>query len=407
MHVSVHFSRSRVAASVFSAAALSLGCVPSSPAASTVTVRVEGESSTLLPRTTVTLGGPEPVSGCTANSVAAAINLAVNGNWDHGEANKGGGDFTQTILGETHAFTRESDTWAEWVNYKWGGGICTDLLGDGGEVVMVADHEPEPFFAPTVLPLVVSGAPSSVQVGAPFTVKVDAIHTPEGAFAEMGQGTPQPASGVTVSGAGASGVTDANGNATLAVPSVGAATLGAAKPGLAPSAAFEICVHNGNDGNCGTTAPAGTFTQNAQVKGNAVVPALYSGPYAVVASTTGLLDSHVYSRRNAPRVLAGVVTAHTAVSSVGIELWRAYRGRCYSYDGTRERFMSAHCARGSFFKIPSASSFFKVSSQNRFSYLLPFALGRGEYVLDIEAIDAAGNRTTLARGTSRIRFYVR
>jgi hypothetical protein len=38
---------------------------------------------------------------------------------------------------------------------------------------------------------------------------------------------------------------------------------------------------------------------------------------------------------------------------------------------------------------------------------MPFALGRGEYVLDIEATDAAGNHTTLARGTSRIRFYVR
>jgi hypothetical protein len=34
-------------------------------------------------------------------------------------------------------------------------------------------------------------------------------------------------------------------------------------------------------------------------------------------------------------------------------------------------------------------------------------LGSGEYVLDIDATDVAGNRTALARGTSRIRFYVR
>jgi hypothetical protein len=106
-------------------------------------------------------------------------------------------------------------------------------------------------------------------------------------------------------------------------------------------------------------------------------------------------------------VLAGVVTAHTTVSSVSIELWRMFKGRCYAYDGMRERFMSAHCAHSSFFKIPGASSFFKVSGQSSFSYLMPFALGRGEYVLDIEATDAAGNHTTLARGSSRIRFYVR
>ncbi|HEV2923685.1 MAG TPA: hypothetical protein VGW98_06610 [Solirubrobacteraceae bacterium] len=402
-----HFSRARVVASAFSVAAFALACIPSALAAATVTVRVEGESSTLLPRTTVTLAAPEPVSGCPANSVAAAINLAVAGNWDHGEANKGGGDFTQTILGETHAFTHEADTWAEWVNYKWGGGICADLLSNGGEVVMVADHEPEPFFAPTVLPLLVSEAPASAQLRAPFTVKVEAVHTPEGAFAEQGQGTPKPASGVTVSGGGASSVTDASGVATLTLASVGGVTLRATRPGLAPSAQFEVCVHNGNDGNCGTHPPSGTATSTPAGNGQNVPPAPYRGPYAVVASARGIVDSHSYPRRRAPRVLAGVVTAHTTVSSVSIELWRMFKGRCYAYDGMRERFMSAHCAHSSFFKIPGASSFFKVSGQSSFSYLMPFALGRGEYVLDIEATDAAGNHTTLARGSSRIRFYVR
>ena len=35
------------------------------------------------------------------------------------------------------------------------------------------------------------------------------------------------------------------------------------------------------------------------------------------------------------------------------------------------------------------------------------ALAPGRYVLDIEATDVAGNHTSLARGTSRIVFYVR
>ena len=64
----------------------------------------------------------------------------------------------------------------------------------------------------------------------------------------------------------------------------------------------------------------------------------------------------------------------------------------------RERFLRARCAEG---------SFFKVSTTGSFSYLLPSALQPGRYVLDIKASDAAGNTTTLARGTSRIVFYVR
>src|SRR5271166_4743190 len=52
---------------------LSLSLLASAAAATalagpTVTVRVEGESSTLLPATTITLGSAEPFSGCPADS---------------------------------------------------------------------------------------------------------------------------------------------------------------------------------------------------------------------------------------------------------------------------------------------------------------------------------------------------
>jgi hypothetical protein len=348
----------------------------------TVTVRIEGESATLLPATPVTLSAPEPVSGCPADSVAAAINLAVNGNWDHGEA-FGGGAFTDTILGETHAFTNNSDTWAEWVNYKWGGGICKDLLGNGDEVLMVADHEPESaFFAPTVLPLVVTGAPAGVQVGVPFTVKVSAIHTAPEAEAKLGEGTPEPAEGVTVSGAGATtAVTGANGVATITLTSPGSVTLRATKSGDAPSASFVVS---------GSSVP--------QPGGPVLAATPYTGPYAVVAKAAGVVDNHVYPRKEAPKVLSGTVLAHTAVASVSLELRRSYKGRCYAFNGVSTRFVRARCGQG---------SFFKVSNDGVFSYLLPSALAPGRYVLDIEASDAAGNHTTLARGSSRVVFYVR
>jgi hypothetical protein len=382
---------------VSSVLVLAVAGVSTALAAPTVTVRIEGESTTLLPSTTVTLNAPEPVSNCPANSVAAAINLAVNGNWDHGEAGSGGGDFTQTILGETHAFTNESDTWAEWVDYKWGGGICTDLLSEGDEVLMVADHEPEPFFLPTILPLVVTGAPVSVQAGIPFTVQVSAIHTPPEAFAEPGEGTPAPEAGVTVSGAGASAVSGASGIATLTLTSAGTATLRATKAGDAPSTSFTVCVHNGNDGNCGTSAGG-----SAGSAGGATVTAPGQSPStAIAARVSSLLEGHVYARRKAPRILAGTVTTAAPLQEVELRLTRrGPRGRCSYFDGSTARFHAMPCGA-------AHGVYFKASSQKLFSYLLPAALPPGRYVLDAQGVGADGHLSSLARGTSRIVFYVK
>jgi hypothetical protein len=365
----------------------------------TVTVRIEGESGTLLPQTVVTLNSPEPVSDCPANSVAAAINLAVNGNWDHGESNGGAGNFTETILGETHDFTHNSDTWAEWVNGKWGGGICTDKLEtDGDEVLMIADHEPEPFFSPTVWPLVAAGAPAAVQAGVPFAVQVSEIRTPAGTFAEAGQGTPTPVAGATVGGAGAtSSSSDSSGTAMVTLTGAGNVTLRASKPGDAPSAPFVVCVHNGNDGNCGAAASAAPGSSGV-LGSTTTSAAAYKGPYAIVATAAGVLDSHVYPLARAPRLLRGTAVAHTQIASVSLRLRRKLHGRCFAYNGITERFARTRCGGGSFFKVASTPSF---------SYLLPGALARGRYVLDIEATDVAGNRTSLARGSSRLVFYVR
>ncbi len=82
---------------------------------------------------------------------------------------------------------------------------------------------------------------------------------------------------------------------------------------------------------------------------------------------------------------------------MSLRLRRSYKGRCYAYNGASERFGSARCGHGSFFKVGARSSF---------SYLLPASLPAGRYVLDVRANDVAGNRTTLARGTSRVVFYV-
>jgi hypothetical protein len=378
---------------------LSLVGAASALAGPTVSVRIEGESETLLPATTVTLEKPEPVSGCPYNSVAAAINLAVNGNWDNGEADNGGGDFTETILGETRTFTHESDTWAEWVDYKWGGGICSDLLSEGDQVLMVADHEPEPFYDPTVLPLVVSSTPSIVQAGSAFNVEVNEITTTTTNFASPGEGTPKLAAGVTVSGGGSSAVTGSNGIATLTLTSTGNVTLRATKPRDVPSASFTVCVHNGNDGNCGTSA---TSSGGASTGGATTTVSSNPGSSTAITARIGsLLDGHVYARHSAPRILSGTVITTDPLGEVELRLTRrGPKGRCSYFDGTTGRFQAMRCGAAN-------GKYFKVSNQKLFSYLLPETLAPGRYVLDAQGVGAGGHVSSLARGTSRIVFYVK
>src|ERR1700751_4062177 len=120
--VSLHIPRTaarRATSSVLvlcaSVPVLSAAAASSAYAGPVVKGRVEGESAPLLPLTSVTLENPEPVSGCPANSANPGINLAVGGNWDHGEQLGSKGAFGETILGATHDFSHESDTWATWI----------------------------------------------------------------------------------------------------------------------------------------------------------------------------------------------------------------------------------------------------------------------------------------------------
>jgi hypothetical protein len=302
---------------------------------------------------------------------------------------KGLGYSVETVLGESYPFVSGS-FWDFWVDNKEQlEGVCDIEMQPGDQVLLYPCHFEEGQECPN--PLAIE-APATVGVGEPVPVTVKR-------YAK--DGTAAPAAGASIAGAASSTTTDAAGHAVVTFSQSGRAALHATAPNMVRSEA-TICVHNGSDGTCGTPAPGAP----TQAGGGVPAPA-YKGLYAVVARATGVLDGHVYLRRNAPRLLAGTVTAHTSVSSVSIELWRRHGGRCWAFDGARARFLPARCAHGRFFKIPGASRFFKVSSTSSFSYLLPSALQRGEYVLDIEATDTAGNRTRLARGTSRTRFYVR
>lgn len=361
----------------------------------TVTVRVEGLTETKLPPTQVaTTATPivkdgNPAHACSGTSAVGALQLATGGNWD-GPWN---GEFKQyeifSIEGESHVFESGAPAnffWSFWLNNKEAEvGACEAELQPGDRVLFF----PSCFGGacpPSPMPLGIE-VPATANVGERISAAISEYKS---------NGESSPAASVTVSGGGTSVTTDSAGHATLNFASPGTFMLQATAPGTIRTEQ-AICVHRGNDGTCGTQSPSGSSGTPSSAGGTSA-GAPYKGPYALVPHLTGIANGHVYTRAHAPHILSGSVLAHATVSSISLTLRRSYRHRCYAFNGTTTRFVRARCGTGK----P-----FKVSSNGLFSYLLPSALAPGRYVLDIQASDAAGNRTTLARGSSRIVFYVR
>ena len=107
-----------------------------------------------------------------------------------------------------------------------------------------------------------------------------------------------------------------------------------------------------------------------------------------------------YRARFAPRVIRGEVEElESGVLSVKLRLTRRVGKRCWSFSGTRERFIRVRCGRG---------FYFTVTKQASFDFLLPKRLRRGSYVVDVKAIDRAYNRDDVrSKGRNRAEFRVR
>jgi hypothetical protein len=346
------------------AAVLACGATPAL-AGPTVVVRVEGAGGTLLERTRVTLPDtPPPVASCPAYTPAAAIEVATGGNWDRQA-------FTQTILGETHNFS-DSDYWAEWLDrgngYERGGGICTDVLKEGDEVVMLVDRSPPPTYAPTVFPLDVEGVPAQAIQGSAIAVTVVEYRSATG---NTGEGDRTPVGGATVRAGSASATTGPDGRATLVLADRGQITVKATRSGNAASGIETISVGDvaSSPSPPDTTAP--------------------------LASIVGIRDGQRFSRRHAPRELHGTASNDpSGLWAVKIRLTRRLGGTCWYFSGSKERLLKRTCGK---------KYAFKVSEQPTWSYLLPSRLPRGRYVLDTYAIDRAFNHGP----TQRVRFRVR
>lgn len=371
-----------------------LAASPAPGEQATVTVRAEGLNETkLLPTQVTTNAAPVVKDGnaahsCSGYSALGALEIATGGNWS-GPWESSFSQYTIfSIGGEKHEFEPTSKAnyfWAYWVNGKESEeGACIAQIHAGDRLLFFPSCFGEACPQPEPLPLEAQAA-ATANVGEAVRVSVKR-------FSKAGVGA--ELAGARIVGGGSEAITDAGGNAMLSFAHAGEVLLGISAPSSIRTEA-RICVHAGNDGTCGTSAP-GVAPPVVKVETLRAKP--YVGPYAVVAQVASVLDQHVYTRRSAPRVLSGSVAAHVGVTSVSLALQRRHHGRCYSYNGVRERFVRSRCALRAFFRVPSGSSF---------SYLLPAALPRGAYVLEVKATDAAGNVTTPTYGKSRIRFYVR
>jgi hypothetical protein len=382
----------------------------------TVNLRVEGSSKTLFEGPVATEGqtfeapsskGPHPCdyaqNGATKEKAseegnggnltgtpttalragALAAGLSFDAEWfGSGTAKtENPGDFFVTQVGTDVNQTKEPfASWGYAVNFTTAPvGGCQIALAPGSEVLWAYNY----FNLPHLLSVT---GPTGANAGSPITVHV--VDGQTGA-AIAGAAIGEDVAGVTTTIPGSS-LTNAEGNATVTLARAGMVKLKATQAESVRSNGLVVCVHNGNDGTCGTTVPGLPRVEP---------PVVHATPLDV-AMVGGVMNGRLYRRRHAPRILRGLVQvpASGTLHDVRISLQRRNHGQCLVFSGARGTFVRARCG------VPR---FFSVGGTESFSYLLPAPLPAGRYVYDIEAIDNAGQVTKLVPGVSHVVFYVK
>jgi hypothetical protein len=392
-----------------------LACGASSASASPVTVnlRIEGSSSTLYegPITTDarTITGPDnqmpPVTGphpcdfkdnggnggfgpslgtptTAVYDAAQTLGIPFAAEWFGGGTN----DFFVTQIGSD--VNQNSGSFASWgfaLNYTTSSvGGCQTGLSAGSDVLWAYD-----FFNKSHL-LKLTG-PTAADVGQPITVNV-----------VDGQ------SGQTLSGASVgAATTDASGNAQVTFSQTGVQSLKATRSDSVRSNRLDVCVHNGNDGTCGTTAPQGSGGSTpAPTSTTSTTPIItpspaITTPVAPQGEVKSIRNGTHFAHGHGPRILRGaVVVGSGGLKQVRLRVERTFKGRCQALSPRSERFVAITCGA-------QHAPWISAGDAADFSYLLPFALPRGRYVLDVQAVDQAGRgERFLVPGRNRVVFSV-
>ncbi|CAB4861669.1 unannotated protein [freshwater metagenome] len=345
-------------------------------ASASMSVRVEGVTSTLLPRTPVAATGVELVKfggTCGGATAAAALDRATAGDWD-GTWYDGFGDYgIDAIKGQAFTYS-DPYYWGFFVNGTAATvGICQQPVQEGDEAVFAPIPNSAGDFSVTLLDLSI---PAAIRAGVAFTASVTeaANDFVGGATAGIRRG---PAAGAQIAlPGGGSATTGADGTARITLTTVGVTDLRATRDGSTPSATIAACVTTGYDGRCGTVADR-------------------RAPHGRIAT---LRDGRRYPPGAAPRLLRGMAaTDASGLRRVQLRLTRrvpANAGgdrRCETYDVRQERWLDMRRCGA------ERGHWFTVGDRAAWSYLLPAALKGGRYVLDVRLTDAAGNASRYFR----------
>jgi hypothetical protein len=352
-------------------AGLLLLTAPALAAPVTVDLRIEGPTRTLFegPVTTDVRAFPsnQGAKACdnatgavTRGAVVAASGVPFSANWNDGFGNP---SFV-TVDGENVEYDAATDRFlAEFLNGAASmTGSCTDPVKTGDQVLYAYAA-----FSDKALKLT---GPASAKPGENVTLTVT-----DGAA---------PVAGASVGGK----TTAADGTVTVGPLVRGDNDFKASADKAIRSNRVRVCATDGADGACGTTVP---------VAPGGPAP-LFSAPdrAAPTAKLAGLRDKQTLTR--GPRELGGSFSDVSGVKTVKLRLTKRLGKKCWYFSGRSEKFRGTKCGRGPYFSIEAKADW---------SYLLPSRLGKGRYVLDAIAIDSAGNRTPLQRGTTRVVFTVR
>jgi hypothetical protein len=368
-------------------------------APATVDLRIEGKTRTLYEGRVTTdtravdLGdgsGSHPCDGTTNPATpvpgptrGAAFMTAARG--------PGGFSFTGTytfdmgftvIAGDSVAFDAGTNEFlAEYKNGQFASfGSCGDQIVTGDEVLYA--------YATGAEQLLKLSGPATVAPGAVAALRVS-----------------DAATGAPVAGASVGGQTSgADGVAGVTLGAAGPASFKATKAGAIRSNAATVCATTGSDGACGS-ATAGS-------SGPGAASCATSGrdgrcgtkdTTAPTAKLIGIRDGRRFARGKGPRRLRATVHDANGVFAVKLRLTRSNGPRCTYFSGVSERFKTPRANRCG----ANNGFWFGIGNSASVDYLLPRALPRGRYVLDINVIDRAFNRDDRRRrGANRLVFHV-
>ncbi|HMJ34077.1 MAG TPA: hypothetical protein VK501_09165 [Baekduia sp.] len=375
---------------------LTLAATTSSAFAASVSVEIEGQTVQSSPTTVTTPGHVTKPGGvdCDGTTIVGALEAFTGGDW------AGSAYTVDTIKGESHPFG-PGGSWSFYLNGRFvNDSGCAAAVKDGDKVVFFwsGAFADAGYGEPVLL-----DAPAALVPGRATAVTVTETSTYFGPTGfDPGVTTITPSAGASVAGGTATATSGADGTAQVTV-APGPYTLLATKGNRAP-ARISGCATTGSDGFCGSTAAGGTTIAPAPPCVTRGDDGLCGSPdkRAANAAFTALPEGKKYKKGKGPRQLAGrVADEPSGIADVRIRITRTNARACSTFDGRTERFVAMKKCGA------THGRWFSVGAKSDFTYLLPSRLGPGRFVLDLQVVDKAGNKTAaLARGTSRVVFTV-